>query len=81
MNSSKPSITFEDFLKVTDWSKLVYPEISATYRIADGRIEISEDDIIDLYDNAEELKKLVEEQPAVREAWEKLQTLVKLYKA
>lgn len=46
----------------------------------DQRYSASEREIVTMFKDREELKKLCAEQPAVQEAFDRLQTLIKLYR-
>lgn len=58
-------------------------KFTPTYTIQmgeDDRRYLTESEIVEMQRNKEEIENLCNEIPAVKEAWERLQTLVKLYR-
>ncbi len=51
-----------------------------TLRHGDEEFRTTEEKLVELLKANEELKQLCEEQPAVKEAYERLETLIKLYR-
>lgn len=62
------------------WANIGNIEPTYTLKINGKSVSIKEKELSALYGERDELKKLCEEQPAVQEAFERLQTLVKLYR-
>ncbi|MNR87690.1 hypothetical protein D3C72_185890 [compost metagenome] len=62
------------------WTTIANLEPTYSFQVADSRVSMTEKEITSLITEARELKHLCEEQPAVKEALERLQTLVKLYR-